>query len=476
VGNAEDVIKEAAACFTSDLPNLLDELGELLPIYAGIPSRIDVFSILNLSTDEDRHTECLRWLLDPGENHGFGDALLRRFLLRTDHDDAIAHALSDRSIAAEVRTQVDVPTFGVPDLVVVLRTKPQCIVVVEAKINAPLTNKRDEPQTRRYRRAAVKRHLQRACGLDCEPSSVSFVFLPMHLGQSPEDDITDVDNGVRRFVTVLQRTVAADCLEVLHETDTDPSVVTLVRAFCTSVLRASNGGAAYDALLSLRRVNAEATATAGRRRTSALSLTRLINANVQELRGEMADELSNTALKELIAKNYETVSLLVREFESVRTSAITAIKDSVTNSSQHAALQDTVTRCEQKFENYDEGDNGHRFGVRSLGGVSFFLEPSTSGGLRVRVKLRFSQKELNTKELRNARFDAVTSDPFSAADLKNNKESEIVEAATSLEDAKTKAIALVAAGLNVLDQVTALVYPRSDVGPTSAPESPRSAE
>ena len=53
-------------------------LDELLP-WTG---KFNLFDVLKVSRKEIRHSNMLGWLMDPNENHGFGDAFLRGILQR----------------------------------------------------------------------------------------------------------------------------------------------------------------------------------------------------------------------------------------------------------------------------------------------------------------------------------------------------------------------------------------------------------
>ncbi len=47
----------------------------------------NIFKILHISRNEIRHSNFLAWLLDPNENHGFGDLYLRKILERLTEND-----------------------------------------------------------------------------------------------------------------------------------------------------------------------------------------------------------------------------------------------------------------------------------------------------------------------------------------------------------------------------------------------------
>ncbi len=496
-----EVVEGAAELFRQELPQLLDEVSELLPVYAGIPARLDIFGVLNITTDEDRHTECLRWLLDPTAGHGFGDALLRRFLLRTDHTAAIEHALRSVPIDAKVRTQLDVPGYGIPDLVVILRTRPQCIVVVEAKINAPLTNKDGISQTRRYREAVRDGMLQRFCGLeDCGSSQVSFVFLPMHLGQSPQDELKEDNGAVHQFKTVLQRTVAADCLEVLRDTDVDPAVAMLVRAFCTSVLRASNYGAAFDALLRLRNAvtawrvtsiqakftskpelaaalpNVAAASVASphscnpsrprlelkreavvigtstvpaKRHTSDLSMFRVVSTELRELRGEKDLYAMDSSIEKYVVMNFEVVSQLASVVERARAEYLRDVKNEAKNSMESKELDAAILETKFSRSDYSEG-NRYNLGVSGLGVASFSLDTGDTGGLAVRIQFRLLKNPLGDKTALDKALRSSMPKDLSVDDIVTNMSSSVAVLVGSFDEAKKISIDIVIAVLRVL--------------------------
>jgi hypothetical protein len=58
-------------------------LDELLP-WTG---KFNLFDVLKISRTEIRHSNVLGWLLDPNENHGFGDAFLKGMFQRIVEND-----------------------------------------------------------------------------------------------------------------------------------------------------------------------------------------------------------------------------------------------------------------------------------------------------------------------------------------------------------------------------------------------------
>ena len=55
---------------------------------------INIFSILRIENAEIRHSNMLKWLLDPNENHGLGQAMLGHLLgwLDQEHDQSVVDA------------------------------------------------------------------------------------------------------------------------------------------------------------------------------------------------------------------------------------------------------------------------------------------------------------------------------------------------------------------------------------------------
>ena len=42
--------------------------------------KFNLFNVLKISRAEIRHSNVLAWMLNPNENHGFGDSILRGFI------------------------------------------------------------------------------------------------------------------------------------------------------------------------------------------------------------------------------------------------------------------------------------------------------------------------------------------------------------------------------------------------------------
>ena len=73
--------EEALQNFLLDI-QCLDEL----PPWTG---KFNLFDVLKVSRKEIRHSNILGWLMDPNENHGFGDAFLRGILQRLVENDTM---------------------------------------------------------------------------------------------------------------------------------------------------------------------------------------------------------------------------------------------------------------------------------------------------------------------------------------------------------------------------------------------------
>ena len=73
-----EMARETAESFLSLTEFLLDI--DCLDELTRKASKINIFDVLKISRTEIRHSNMLDWLLDPNENHGFGDAVLRRFI------------------------------------------------------------------------------------------------------------------------------------------------------------------------------------------------------------------------------------------------------------------------------------------------------------------------------------------------------------------------------------------------------------
>lgn len=62
----------------------IDCLDELLPW----TEKFNIFDVLKISRAEIRHSNMLGWMLDPNENHGFGDSFLKELIQKLAENDA----------------------------------------------------------------------------------------------------------------------------------------------------------------------------------------------------------------------------------------------------------------------------------------------------------------------------------------------------------------------------------------------------
>ena len=108
----------------------IDCLDELLPW----TRRFNLFDILKISRTEIRHSNMLGWLLNPNENHGLGDALLKSIL------PDVVRADSSRYDVFETLL-MDLYSFSVYrewkniDLLLISSTE-RCAIAIENKIGS----------------------------------------------------------------------------------------------------------------------------------------------------------------------------------------------------------------------------------------------------------------------------------------------------------------------------------------------------
>ena len=117
-------------------------------------AEFDAFAFLGLSSSEQMHSNVLAWLLDPGENHSFGDFFLKGFLLETgavSHWEISTGEWSNTSVDREWRNVVDGET-GYLDILVV-NHDARFVCAIENKI---FSGEHGE-QLSHYRRA-VEQH------------------------------------------------------------------------------------------------------------------------------------------------------------------------------------------------------------------------------------------------------------------------------------------------------------------------------
>ncbi|MFW6031356.1 MAG: PD-(D/E)XK nuclease family protein, partial [Myxococcota bacterium] len=244
VEEVRSVLDEAERRLASDLPNLRRRLEEILPLYEGIPSRVEVFDILGLRGDEDRHTEFLAWLLDSGGSHGLGDGFLRRFLALV--GDPIARRLAEREgvLTAAVRTQFQLAGGGRPDLVLAVPGSPGVVIVLEAKLGAPVGVAADgRTQTVAYAEWVGRHGLDgivgslRVGGRESPgPYEPVFVFLRTKPDQQPEPE-----GEPKRYRIVEYRSIERALGRLVRDARPPAAAESLIQQFRTSLLAEAFG-------------------------------------------------------------------------------------------------------------------------------------------------------------------------------------------------------------------------------------------
>ena len=331
----------------------------ILRLYDGIPAHVNAFDVFAIGAGEDAHTEVLAWLLDPAETHGLGDVVLRRFLLLSRTPEAVEAALCDGPLVAIVRTQFELPGYGVPDLVIAIDGVSPVVVVVEAKVDAGLTLDGDGvPQTLRYRQAVADHAFHRALGLKPgDRVAFALVFLHAQREQDPNDDARGEEPlGVASFQPLLYREVERSLAEVVGAEDFDPRAAVLISSFRSSIL--ANASGTDDPLGALRRLRLarlrrESTRWSG---TSAvLGLAR----DVEVLSGRMVGTMAELApeLKQLVLANAATVD----ELGQILTEARRELLSRVTKAVEECEASRTFDG--KRFDYEVAGGRGKRWGL-----------------------------------------------------------------------------------------------------------------
>jgi hypothetical protein len=141
--------------------------------------KFNIFEALKLSDHEIRHSTVLAWLLDPAENHGFGDLFLRRWLMRVLHDAESAGAESPDAVeidAAQFQWVQVRREWNHIDLLIEIQLgqNQQWVVAVENKV----WSTQHSDQLRRYRTVLESSY---------KNAQRCYVFLSV-LPEEPEDD------------------------------------------------------------------------------------------------------------------------------------------------------------------------------------------------------------------------------------------------------------------------------------------------
>lgn len=240
--DAAKLLDDAERALAVGLPLLLRQVDATLALYREIPVAVDVFEIAGLHGAEDPHTEVLAWLLDPAESHGLRDLVLRRFLALVDDTSCQALARRPGALYAKVATQLTLEG-GTPDMVVVIDGPPSVLLVVEAKIDAPLTlDAAGTPQTQRYIDAVeaitpkvLAERLRGASGNIWMP-----VFAFLRAGTT--DPEPKVEPKERRYRVIEYPAVERVLARVAREMPRAAPARAIVQQYRTSILRAAAGG------------------------------------------------------------------------------------------------------------------------------------------------------------------------------------------------------------------------------------------
>ncbi len=279
-------LDEVEAKLAADLPELEQRADELLGLYRGIPTRTNVFDVLNLIGNEDRHTDFLAWLLDPARDHGLGDGFLRRFLAMTGAPTAVRAARRNNALRAAVRTRFSLPGGGIPDLAVVVPGSPTIAILCEAKVHAGLTYSLDRTaQTTTYRRW-VEQHGARAFldqlgplpfRIGVQPLEMMLLFLRASEEQLPEPEGEGQEDGARRWRTVEYSSIERVLGRMERDMDLESAPRSLIQQYRTSILEGGLPG--REPLTALRRLRLLRDIDAGRGRSHmrALRLRRLLD-------------------------------------------------------------------------------------------------------------------------------------------------------------------------------------------------------
>jgi hypothetical protein len=140
-------LETAKSVLHQDILNRATRLDALLKRARPVYERINIFSILNITRQENPQSYFLAWLLNPNNPHGFGDRILRAFLKK---DCDIVREFEYESLKitdVTVTTQQSIEDAGVPDIEIVGNN---FICVIENKVGAGETLKGGIPQTKLY--------------------------------------------------------------------------------------------------------------------------------------------------------------------------------------------------------------------------------------------------------------------------------------------------------------------------------------
>ena len=232
LSNARTEQLRALKRFAAD--NRLAEVKRLLAEAGAQAAQFNLFELLGLASDEERHSRILGWLFDPVQNHAIGEAFLTRFLAATTAEAgkccispaaAPTAGWETTSVQLEWFHQVD-GEWGYLDILIVNRQEG-FLCAIENKIWA---GERSDQLTH-YRRALeaaypdYSRHLVFLSPRGTAPYSaeernfwvpVSYTAVLSALDQTIEWETMppDVSAFLRQYATTLRRRIVPDSTEI----------------------------------------------------------------------------------------------------------------------------------------------------------------------------------------------------------------------------------------------------------------------
>ena len=212
----------------------LAEVKRLLAEAGAQAARFNLFELLGLASDEERHSRILGWLFDPAQNHGIGEAFLTSFLAATtaeagkrgiDSAAAPTAGWETTGVQLEWFHQVD-GEWGYLDILVVNRQE-QFLCAIENKI----WSAEHSDQLTRYRKALEAaypdycRHLVFLSPRGTVPyraeernfwTPVSYTAVLSALDRAIESETMppDVSAFLRQYATTLRMHIVPDSTEI----------------------------------------------------------------------------------------------------------------------------------------------------------------------------------------------------------------------------------------------------------------------
>ncbi len=212
----------------------LAEVKRLIAEAGAQAARFNLFELLGLASDEERHSRILGWLFDPAQNHAIGEAFLASFLAATTAEAdkrCIAPAAAPTAgwettgVQLEWFHQVD-DEWGYLDILIVNRQK-RFLCAIENKI----WSAERSDQLTRYRKALeaaypdYRRHLVFLSPRGTAPDSaeerkfwtpVKYTAVLSALDRTIETQTMppDVSAFLRQYATTLRRRIVPDSTEI----------------------------------------------------------------------------------------------------------------------------------------------------------------------------------------------------------------------------------------------------------------------